>query len=139
MITYYFLSKYAQFIIFPIFPDHLLVDDHPPPHSSFQVKVTITRCPESPNVVEVSGRIDTDEAAEEAAEMDGGSRSGEESAEPSTPTLAKSPLQRVWPYLVRVFQAVLEDVERRRTLPFSVSAFVRNLRKFSNLNNSIPK
>lgn len=82
-----------------------------------KVKVTLSRCSANPNVVEVSGRIDTEEAAEEE-QLEKEARAGGAAEDKDGET--EKPLRRVWPYLVRVFQAVLEDIDDRGTLPFSV-------------------
>ncbi|KAI3411921.1 hypothetical protein GPALN_001979 [Globodera pallida] len=82
------------------------------------VKVTITRSSTSANVVEVAGRIDMDEAAEEMEQHIGGVEDNDNNSPPPTPSC---PLQRVWPYLVRPLQGILADLEKRRTLPFALS------------------
>lgn len=95
--------------------------------------------------MEISGRIDTDEAAEEEqleleAEEGGGQGGnrrqnedtnadavGDSAIDENANKASKSkvaaspPLQRVWPYLARIFHRILADVESRKTLPFNVS------------------
>lgn len=89
---------------------------------SLQIKITITRANGEPNVVELSGRIDTDEAAEEE-EQEREERNQEEQENGLECPAAMCPLQRVWPYLVRIFHQILNDVEDRKTLPFYVGIF----------------
>ncbi|KAL3077520.1 hypothetical protein niasHS_012226 [Heterodera schachtii] len=84
------------------------------------IKVTVTRCSTRQNLVEIAGRIDTDEAEEEM-EMERIGRDERSSSTDAEAAAANRPLLRVWPYLARVFSAILTDVERRRTLPFSLN------------------
>ena len=69
--------------------------------------------------MELSGRIDTDEAAEEEEE-ENKERNAKEQENGLECCGELCPLQKVWPYLVRIFQKILADVENRKTLPFYV-------------------
>lgn len=75
-----------------------------------QIKITIVRN-SCLNVIEVSGRIDCDEAAED-----------EEDSE--LPIKNKTPpLKKVWPYLTKVLQVFVETLDKIRTLPYYVGLF----------------
>uniref|UniRef100_A0A915CXL4 Uncharacterized protein n=1 Tax=Ditylenchus dipsaci TaxID=166011 RepID=A0A915CXL4_9BILA len=71
-----------------------------------QVKVTVVRS--ASHVIEVSGRIDKDEAAEEEEESE-------------TNNYSSMPLSKVWPYLVRVVHAFLMAVNQLETLPYTLN------------------
>lgn len=69
------------------------------------MKVTIVRT--YAHVMEVSGRIDKDEAADE---FDDG---------------AEQPIVRVWPLLSKALRAVMTDLKEFPSLPFTVSVQTR--------------
>ncbi|KAF7634875.1 hypothetical protein Mgra_00005767 [Meloidogyne graminicola] len=81
------------------------------------VKITLIRLQEEPNVIELSGRIDTEEALEEELQERRDNKQLENGQE-FTPSC---PLKRVWPFLVRIFQPLISDIESYKTLPFHLS------------------
>lgn len=87
------------------------------------VKITITRVANEPHIIELSGRIDMDEAAEEdQLEVDEQSKGENHDAKTEGNAAETSPpLQRVWPYLMRIFAKILADLDSRKTLPFNLS------------------
>uniref|UniRef100_A0A1I8BUX9 Uncharacterized protein n=1 Tax=Meloidogyne hapla TaxID=6305 RepID=A0A1I8BUX9_MELHA len=84
------------------------------------VKITLIRLQGEPNVIELSGRIDTEEAAEEELQerRDSNEQQIEDGLDCSPPSC---PLKRVWPFLVRIFQPLLFGIDSYKTLPFNLS------------------
>nr|CAD2178036.1 unnamed protein product [Meloidogyne enterolobii] len=84
------------------------------------VKITLIRLQGEPNVIELSGRIDTEEAAEEELQerRDSNEQQIEDGLDCSPPSC---PLKRVWPFLVQIFQPLLSGIDSYRTLPFNLS------------------
>jgi len=87
--------------------------------TKIQVKITLIRLQGEPNVIELSGRIDTEEAAEEELQerRDSNEQQIEDGLDCSPPSC---PLKRVWPFLVQIFQPLLCGIDSYKTLPFNV-------------------
>ncbi|KAI1715705.1 hypothetical protein DdX_08029 [Ditylenchus destructor] len=78
------------------------------------VKVTVVRT--LPHVIEVSGRIDKDEAAEEEDD-----ENENESNKTENGDKKQLPLSRVWPYFARVLHAFINHINRNKTLPYNLN------------------